>query len=77
MEGFALSLSPRASSILEQMEYYFLDAQNLTLDMSIHDQMQVVSKEKHIWIDLRCDVDYFFDEHFSMYQCENTVMTCG
>ena len=33
------SLNPRASSILEQMEYYFVDAQNLTLGMSIQDQM--------------------------------------
>ena len=46
------------------MEYYFVDAQNSTLDMGIHDQMQVVSKEQYIWIDLRCDVDFFLDEHF-------------
>ena len=71
------SLNPIASESLEQMEYYFVDAHNLTLDMSIHEQMQIVSKDRHIWIDLRCDVDYCYDERFSIYQCGNTVMMCG
>jgi len=77
VEDLDTSLNPIASESLEQMEYYFVDAHNLTLDMSIHEQMQIVSKDKHIWIDLRCDVDYFFDEHFSIYQCENTAMMSG
>ena len=64
VENLDISLNPRASSILEQMEYYFVDAQDLRLHMSTHDQMQVVSKDKHIWIDLRCDADYLFDDHF-------------
>ena len=64
VEDLDVSLNPRASEILEHMEYYFVDAHNLTLAMSIHDQIQIVSKDKHIWIDLRCDVDYFFDDIF-------------
>ena len=64
VEDLDTSLNPIASESLGQMEYYFVDAHNLTLGMSIHEQMQIVSKDKHIWIDLRCDVDYFYDEHF-------------
>ena len=57
-------MNPGASRYREQMEYYFVDARNLTLDMSIRDQMQIVSENENIWIDLGCDYDYWFDEHF-------------
>jgi hypothetical protein len=57
-------MNPRASNYREQMEYYFVSASNLVLCIEWQEQLQVLVDSRHILIDLQCDCDYFYDEHF-------------
>ena len=65
-EDWDLDMEERFNGFEEVYETYklFIDAGNLTNCLSLKEQLQPLTHNRKIHIDISCDVNYFFDEHF-------------
>ena len=65
-EDWDLDMEERFNGFEEVYENYklFIDAGNLTNCLSLKEQLQPLTHNRNKHIDISCDVNYFFDEHF-------------
>lgn len=65
-EDWDLDMEDRFNDFEEMYEIYklFIDAGTLTNCLSLKEQLQPLTNNRKIHIDISCDVKYFFDEHF-------------
>lgn len=65
-EDWDLDMEDRFNGFEEVYDNYksFIDAGNLTNCLSLKQQLQPLTNNRKIHIDMSCDLKYFFDEHF-------------